>query len=124
MKDREKEEVKEIVKEAMKEQTEKASNEIKKEKKSKKKIIIIASIVSALLLGLAVLFFFLFIFKPSYTVKVNDGGGKIIKDIVIEDNVIKSLPELTPPDGKRLVTWVNKDGHAVRPGLVLDDDDE
>ena len=124
MKDREKEEVKEIVKEAMKEEKEKASNEVKKEKKKNKKIIIIASIVSALLLGLAVLFFFLFIFKPSYTVKVNDGGGKILKNIVVEDNVVKSLPEYNPPEGKRLVTWVNKKGEAVRPGIVLDDDDE
>ena len=129
MKDREKEEVKELVKETIKEETEKAKEEVvkakeevKKEKKDKKKIIIISSIVGTLLLAAFFLFFILYFKKPVYKVTVNNGGGKIIKDIVIEDNVVKELPQVEI-EGKRIITWVNKHGEAVRPGIILDDDD-
>ena len=123
MKDREKEEVKEIVKEAMKEQNENTEKIIKKEKKSKKKIIIISSIIGGLLLIAAIVFLFMFILKPTYKIAINDGGGVILKEPVIEDNVVKSMPEYTPPEGKRLVTWVNKKGEAVREGIKLEEDD-
>ena len=122
MKDREKEEVKEIVKEAMKEQTEPIKAELKKEKKDKKKIIIISSIVGTILLAGFFIFFIMYFKKPVYKVTVNNGGGKIIKDIVIKDNVVKELPEVEI-EGKRIITWVNKKGEAVRPGIILEDDD-
>ena len=125
MKDREKEEVKEIVKEAMKEETKKveqAKEEIKKEKKDKKKIIIVSSIVGTVLLAGVFLFLILYFKKPVYKVTVNTGGGKLIKDIVIKDNVVKELPQVEI-EGKRIITWVNKHGEAVRPGIILDDDD-
>ncbi len=120
MKDTEREEVKKIVDEAMTEKNEK----IKKEKKSKKKILIIGGIIIAVLLALATLFFFLFIFKPKYEVTIKTGGGKLIKGIVIEDNVVKEMPEVEAPEGKTLVTWINKNNEAVRAGITLEDDDE
>lgn len=120
MKDTEREEVKKIVDEAMTEKNEK----IKKEKKSKKKILVIGGIIIAVLLALATLFFFLFIFKPKYEVTIKTGGGKLIKGIVIEDNVVKEMPEVEAPEGKTLVTWINKNNEAVRAGITLEDDDE
>ncbi|MBQ3474588.1 MAG: hypothetical protein IJH20_00230 [Bacilli bacterium] len=123
MKAKEKEEVKEIVQETIKEQTEPIKTELKKEKKDKKKAIIIGSIVGVVLFAVVMLLMILYFKKPTYKVTVKDGGGKIIKDIVIENNTVKSLPEYTPPEGKRLVTWVNKKGEAVRSGIKLEDDD-
>lgn len=120
MKSTDREEVKKIVDEAMTEKNEK----IKKEKKSKKKILIIGGIIIAVLLALSTLFFFLFIFKPKYEVTIKTGGGKLIKGIVIEDNVVKEMPEVEAPEGKTLVTWINKNNEAVRAGITLEDDDE
>ena len=123
MKETEKEEVKKIVEETIKEEKETAKEEIKKEKGKKKKTVIIATIICIVLLGLAALFFFLFIFKPTYKVTLNTGGGVITKNIVIEDNIVKEMPEITPPNNMKLVTWINKNKEAVRPGLELSDDD-
>ena len=123
MKETEKEEVKKIVEETIKEEKETAKEEIKKEKGKKKKTVIIATIICIVLLGLAALFFFLFIFKPTYKVTLNTGGGVITKNIVVEDNVVKEMPEITPPNNMKLVTWINKNKEAVRPGLELSDDD-
>ena len=119
MKKEEKEEVKKIVDEAMEENRE----ELKKEKKSKKKIIIISSIVGGILLAVAIVFLLMFLLKPRYKVTLKDGGGVVTKEVVIEDNVVKEMPEITPPKGKELVTWINKKKEAVRPGLPLPSDD-
>ena len=119
MKKEEKEEVKKIVDEAMKENRQ----ELKKEKKSKKKIIIISSIVGGILLAVAIVFLVMYLLKPRYKVILKDGGGIITKEVVIEDNTIKEMPEITPPKGKELVTWINKKKEAVRPGIQLPADD-
>ena len=119
MKKEEKDEVKKIVDEAMEENRE----ELKKEKKSKKKIIIISSIVGGLLLASAIVFLVMFILKPKYKVTLKDGGGVVTKEVVIEDNVVKEMPEITPPKGKELVSWINKKKEAVRPGIPLPEDD-
>ena len=110
---KEKKEVKEIVEEVVKETK-------KEEKKSKKKIIIISSIIGGLLLIAAIVFFLLFIFKPTYKVTVNTNGKKLIKDIVVEDNTIKSLPEVELGKNEYLVAWVTDTGEAIRPGIPLD----
>lgn len=119
MKETEKEEVKKIVEEAMEEN----KNELKKEKKSKKKIIIISSIVGGLLLLAAIVFLVMYLLKPRYKVTLNAGGGIITKEVVIEDNIVKEMPEVTPPKDKFLVTWVNKNKETVRPGIPLEEDD-
>lgn len=98
--------------------------EIVTEKKSNKKIFFIGGCALIVLAAIAVLFFVLFLMKPKYKVTVNAGGGTITRDIVIEDNVIKSLPEVKAPEGKQLVVWVNKNKEAVRPGITLEGDDE
>lgn len=113
MKEIEKNEVKEIAMEV-----------ISEEKKKNKKNKLLFIIIGLLLLIAALVFFFLFIFKPTYKVTVNTGGGVITKAIVIEDNVVKEMPEITPPDNMKLVTWINKNKEAVRPGLELSDNDE
>jgi len=111
MKNKEKEEIKEIVQE-----------EIKKEKKSKKGLIIGLIISSSILLILTILFLVLFILKPTHKVTVNTGGRELIKDVVVEDNVLKELPEVKLKDNEYIVAWVNDKGEAVRPGIPLDDD--
>ena len=111
MKKKEKEEIKEIVQE-----------EIKKEKKSKKGLIIGLIIGSSILLILAILFLVLFILKPTHKVTVNTGGRELIKDVVVEDNVLKELPEVKLNDNEYIVAWVNDKGEAVRPGIPIDDD--
>ena len=120
MKKSEKEEVKKIVDEALEEN----KKELKKEKKSKKKIIIISSIIASLLLIVAVVFLVMYLTKPKYKVTLNSGGGIITKEVVIEDNIVKEMPEVTPPKGKILVSWINKKKEVVRPGIPLDGDDE
>lgn len=102
---------------------EEVKEEIKEQpKKSKKKIIIILSILLGLALIGAVIFFVMFLMKPKYEVTVKDGGGIITKKVVVEDNILKELPEITPPQGKKLVTWVNDKMEAVRPNLELNGD--
>lgn len=123
MKDTEKEEVRKIVEETIEKEKVETKEEIRKEKKNKKKVIKTALIVGAILIVLAVLFFILFIRKPKYEVTLNNGGGIITKNIVVEDNVVKEMPEVTPPKDKVLVTWVNKKNEAVREGITLEDDD-
>lgn len=119
MKEREKEEVKKIAQEVMEEN----KNELKKEKKSKKKIILISSIIGGLLLIAAIVFLVMYILKPRYKVTLKDGGGVITKEVVIEDNIVKEMPKITPPKGKKLVTWINKDKETVREGIPLPGDD-
>ena len=34
------------------------------------------------------------------------------------------MPEVEAPEGKTLVTWINKNNEAVRAGITLEDDDE
>lgn len=94
-----------------------------KEKNNKKKIIIGLGIVCLILLIIAIVFLVMFLIKPTYKVTVNTGGGKITRDIVIKDNVVKELPEITPPKDKVLVAWVNKDNEAVRPNIKLTNND-
>lgn len=93
-----------------------------KEKKSKKGLIIGLVIGGAVLLILAVLFLLLFILKPTYKVTVNTGGRELIKNVVVEDNVLKELPEVKLKENEYIVAWVNDKGEAVRPGIPLDDD--
>lgn len=119
MKKSEKEEVKKIVEEAMEEN----KKELKKEKKSKKKIIIISSIIGGLLLIAAIVFFIMYLTKPRYKVTLKNGGGVITKEVVIEDNIVKEMPEITPPKGKKLVSWINKKKEVVRPNIPLENDD-
>lgn len=89
------------------------------EKKKNKGLIIGLIIGGAVLLILAIIFFLLFILKPKYKVVVNNGGGTITRDIVMKDNKIETLPEVTPPQGKVFVVWVNQDKEAVRPDIDL-----
>ncbi|MBO5530453.1 MAG: hypothetical protein J5970_03550 [Bacilli bacterium] len=119
MKKEEKEEVKKIVDEAMEENRQ----ELKKEKKSIKKIIIISSIIGGLLLIAAIAFLIMYLLKPRYKVTLKDGGGVITKEVVIEDNIVKEMPEITPPEGKKLVFWINKKKEVVRPNIPLPGDD-
>lgn len=94
---------------------------IEKETKREKKKPLIFILIG--LLGVvtitAIVFLIMFIMKPKYQVTVSTGGGKITKPIVVKDNVILELPEITPPEGKKLVTWVNEKMEAIRPNLVL-----
>lgn len=96
---------------------------MKKEENQKKGLVIGLGIIIGILFVLAIIFLVLFIRKPKYEIKVNPGGGIIKRDIVIEDNVIKKLPEIEPPKDKVLVTWVNKDKEAIRPNLELTGND-
>ena len=95
---------------------------VEKEKKSKKGLIIGLIIGVAVLLILAIVFLLLFVFKPKYKINVNAGGGTITRNIVMEDNKIKELPEVTPPEGKVLVTWVTQKYEAVRPDIEINED--
>lgn len=115
MEEKEKEEIKEIIEEKLEEK----NKEIKKEKKA----IVISSIICTILLILGVTIFVLYIRKPQYKIKVNSGGGTITRDIVLKDNTIKELPQINPPEGKVLVTWINKKNEAVRPNLQLTGND-
>lgn len=103
---------------------EKKENEIveKQETKSKKGLIIGLIAGGVVLLVLAIVFLLLFVFKPKYKITVNAGGGTITRNIVMEDNTIKELPEVTPPEGKVLVTWVTQKYEAVRPGIEINED--
>ena len=92
--------------------------------KKNKKLIIGLGIICFILLAAALTFLIMYLVKPKYEVKVNTGGGKIIKDVVIKDNVVKSLPEITPPKEKKLVAWINKKKEVVRPEIELNGDDE
>ncbi|MBO6145192.1 MAG: InlB B-repeat-containing protein [Bacilli bacterium] len=88
--------------------------------KPKKKIwlfILIGIITVALIVG--IVFLVLNFMKPKYQVIVNTGGGTITKSIVVNNNVIEKLPEITPPEGKKLVSWVNEDMEAIRPNLKI-----
>lgn len=99
----------------------KEKEEVKEEKKQRKKwpIILLISLLGVFIV-FAVIFLVLFLIKPKYEVRVNAGGGVITREIVIEDNVIKELPEITPPKNKVFVTWVNEKKEAVRPNLNLE----
>ena len=94
----------------------------KQEKKSKKGLIIGLIIGGSLLLIAAIVFLILFLLKPTYKVSVNTGGKKLIKNIVVEENEIKELPEVELTKSEYLVAWVNDDGEAVRPGVPIDRD--
>ena len=96
-------------------------NEVKKTK-SKKGLIIGLIVGVAVLLILAIVFFLLFIFKPKYKITVNAGGGTLTRNIVMEENTIKELPEVTPPEGKVLVAWINQDYEAIRPDIEITED--
>lgn len=95
----------------------------KKEGKNKKRLIVILSITIGLLLIAAIILLIMFLRKPKYEIKVNSGGGTITRNIIIEDNVIKDLPEITPPKDKVLVAWINDKSEAVRPNLELTGND-
>ena len=91
-------------------------------KKSKKGLIIGLIIGASILLILSIVFFLLFVLKPKYKIQVNAGGGTITRNIVMEDNTIKELPEVTPPEGKVLVAWINQKYEAVRPDIEITED--
>lgn len=92
------------------------------EKKSKKGLIIGLIAGGGVLLVLAIVFLLLFVLKPRYKIQVNAGGGTITRNIVMEDNTIKELPEVTPPEGKVLVAWINQKYEAVRPDIEITED--
>ncbi len=94
----------------------------KKDKKKKKWPIIVLAIVATAFLAVAVVLLLMFINKPKFVVKVNAGGGRITRDAVVKDDRLKDLPEIEPPAGKTLVTWVTEEREAVRPGLLLTGD--
>jgi len=94
----------------------------KKEKKEGSKKKLIFAFILGVFVVLSIVFLVLYLTKPKYTVNVKTGGGTITREIVVEKNEIKKLPEITPPDGKVLVTWVNERMEAVRPNLHLYDD--
>ena len=93
-----------------------------KEKKKNKGLIIGLIIGGALLLILAIVFLILFILKPTYKVTVNTNGRELVKDVVVEDNTLKELPEIKLKDSEYLVAWVNDKGEAVRKGLPIEGD--
>lgn len=95
---------------------------IKEETKNKKSLILI--ILCGVLLIAAIVFLVMYLAKPKYEIKINTDGHEIKKNIVVEDNVIKELPELKLSDDEELVAWVNKDNEAMRPNLTLSKDEE
>lgn len=91
-------------------------------KENKKILIIILSAFLVLAVILAIIFIILFLLKPKYEVKLNPNGGTITKEIKIDNGVIKELPEITPPENKELVCWVNEKNEAIRKNIKLTDD--
>ena len=110
-----KEEIEEIVENKL----ESKNKEIKKERKA----VIISTIICLILFIVAIAVYLLYLKKPQYKIKINTNGGTITRDIVIKNNTIEKLPKITPPEGKELVTWVNKKKEAVRENLKLNGDD-
>lgn len=97
---------------------------MKENKNSKKGIIIALSIILGLVLIAAIVLLVMYFKKPKYEIKINTDGHEIVKDIVIEDNIIKELPELKLNENEEFVTWLNKNNEAMRPNLKLSEDDE
>ena len=98
-------------------------NNTEREEKKNKIVLIIVGIVLVLLAVSAVIFIALSNKKTVYEVKVTSGEGVLTKDIVVKDNIIKSLPEVTPPKGKKFVVWVNRKNEAVRNNIELEEND-
>ena len=49
-------------------------------------------------------------------------GQPAVFKVKLHEIKIKELPEVTPPEGKVLVTWVTQKYEAVRPGIEINED--